>query len=245
VDTRVWHRDDELVVQLDAAPFGARATPDEVSIGGGTDELHRPWQQLFHFAVTHVLAHHDRYVLHAAGLVDEHGHAHVVLGDTGSGKSTLALAAAAAGWRVLGDDLVVVRRVPSGLEASGIARRVALPGDLGAVLDVATPRIEGDHRGRRELDVAHLCRGWFPVGSVVEVGHSSSPVGELSPLCGEPALYRVLGSFSSVTDPQLVTRFFPVAGALCQLPRWHLGHGADVATRLRAGQRLLEELSRA
>jgi hypothetical protein len=242
LDARVWHDGDELVVHLDHFPAGAHVTPDAAWVGGDGDDVDRAFQQLFHFAVAHLLAHHQRYVLHAAGVVDDDGDAYVVVGPTGRGKSTLALAAVGAGWGLLGDDLVVVRMGERGPEASGIARRVALPGDLGATLPVPTPLIAGDQRGRRELAVEHLRRGWFPIAGIVEVDHSASPDGELHALDGEHAMYRVLGSFASVTDPRLLPAFFPIAGALCQLPTWRVGHGVDAATRLRVANRLLDQL---
>jgi hypothetical protein len=243
LDARVWHHDDELVVHLDHFPAGARVTPDEAWVGGDGDDLDRAFQQLFHFAVTHLLAHHQRYVLLAAALVGDDGGAYLVLGPTGRGKSTLALAAVAAGWGLLGDDLVVVRLGERGPEATGIARRVALPGDLGVTLPVPTPLITGDQRGRRELGVESLRRGWFPVAGIVEVDHSASPDGELHELDGEHAMYRVLGSFASVTDPRLLPTFFPVAGTLCHVPTWRVGHGADAATRVRVAHRLLDQLA--
>jgi hypothetical protein len=49
-----------------------------------------------------------RYHVHAAGVVDPSGRAYLLAGPTGSGKSTLAYAAARLGWRVLGDDGVIV-----------------------------------------------------------------------------------------------------------------------------------------
>jgi hypothetical protein len=239
----VWHQGCDLVVHLDDAHAAARATPDGAWIGGHSENLDGVWQQLFHFTVTHLLAHHDRYVLHAAGLVAENGNAYVVLGASGQGKSTLALAAVAAGWRLLGDDLVVIRQGALAPEATGIARRVAVPGDLGAVLGVAAPPIAGDHRRRWELSIDTLSRGWFPIAGVIDVGHSPSLDGELQALGGEGAMYRVLGSFSSVTDPLLLTKFFPIAGSLCRLARCRVRHGVDAATRLEVAQRLLEELA--
>ena len=182
-------------------------------------------------------------MLHAAGLVADNGDAYVVLGPTGHGKSTLALAAVASGWRLLSDDLVVIRQGPLGPEATGIARRVAVPGDLGAVLGVPAPPIDGDHRRRWELSIDILSRGWFPVAGVIDVGHSPSLDGELQALDGDDAMYQVLGSFSSVTDPLLLTKFFPVAGSLCQLSRWRVRHGVDAGTRLEVAQRLLERVA--
>lgn len=240
---RVWHQGDELVVQFDDEPAGVRVTPDAAWIGGPTDDLDRVFRQLFHFTVTHLLAHHDRWVLHAAGLVADDGNAYVVVGATGQGKSTLSLAAVASEWGLLADDLVVVRRTERGLEATGIARSVAVPGDLGAVLPMAAPPIPGDQRGRRDLGVERLTRGWFPVAGVIVVGHSASEEGELAGLAGEPTLYRVMGSFSSATDPRLLTRFFPIAAALSRLPSWQLGHGLHAGTRLDVARRFLAELS--
>lgn len=49
------------------------------------------------------------YFLHAAGVVDPDGRAWILTGASGCGKSTLAFALARRGWRVLGDDGVVVR----------------------------------------------------------------------------------------------------------------------------------------
>jgi len=138
---------------------------------------------------------------------------------------------------------VVIRRSEHGLEATGIARSVAVPGDLGAVLPVPAPPIPGDARGRWDLGVDRLTRGWFPVAGVIVVGHSESPEGELEPIDGETTLYRVLGSFSSATDPRLLTKFFPIAGTLSRLPSARLAHGVDSTTRLGVAQRLLAELS--
>jgi hypothetical protein len=49
-----------------------------------------------------------RYFVHGAGLVDPTGGAFVLAGDSGAGKSTLAFALSRSGWRVLGDDGVVL-----------------------------------------------------------------------------------------------------------------------------------------
>lgn len=51
-----------------------------------------------------------RFHMHASGLVDPRGESWLFAGDTGAGKSTLACALADAGWRVLGDDGVVIER---------------------------------------------------------------------------------------------------------------------------------------
>ena len=58
-----------------------------------------------------------RYLVHAAGVVDQHGRAWLLSGDSGSGKSTLAYALARTGWTVLGDDGVLLERHGDGLVA--------------------------------------------------------------------------------------------------------------------------------
>lgn len=60
-----------------------------------------------------VLAWQGRVVLHAACVASAAG-AIAFLGASGSGKSTLAAAFARAGWVLLGDDAILVRRDPNG-----------------------------------------------------------------------------------------------------------------------------------
>jgi hypothetical protein len=58
-----------------------------------------------------------RYHLHASGVVDPSGRAWVLSGVSGSGKSTLAYALARVGWRVLGDDGVILELTARGVTA--------------------------------------------------------------------------------------------------------------------------------
>ncbi len=58
-----------------------------------------------------------RYHLHASGVVDPLGRAWVLSGVSGSGKSTLAYALARVGWRVLGDDGVILELTARGVTA--------------------------------------------------------------------------------------------------------------------------------
>ena len=60
-----------------------------------------------------------RYFVHGAGLVDPIGRAFVLAGDSGAGKSTLAFALARSGWRVLGDDGVVLEARETTVVAHG------------------------------------------------------------------------------------------------------------------------------
>ena len=51
---------------------------------------------------------HNRFYVHASGVVNRHGNAMIFIGESGSGKSTLAYALAREGWTLLGDDGIVL-----------------------------------------------------------------------------------------------------------------------------------------
>jgi hypothetical protein len=81
-----------------------------------------------------------RYLVHAAGAVDPVGRAWLLAGDSGSGKSTLAYALARRGWRVLGDDGVLLERTPLGL----FAHRWREPLRVSAQLTGAFPELANE-----------------------------------------------------------------------------------------------------
>jgi hypothetical protein len=82
------------------------------------------------------------------------------------------------------------------------------------------------------------------LGGVVLVGHSRSLAGELAQAGGRQILSAVLGSFCSVTDPELLRRFFPLAADIGRLPGWMLGLAADPSTRLAEAGSMLKQVSR-
>ena len=232
----VWYRRDTLWLR-DADRGRARARDVDAVVVAGARDPAWGFRRLFVAAMTHMLARHDRFVLHGAAVAPDERSAHLVLGGSGAGKSTLAVAALRAGWHLLSDDMVVVREGRTGIEVAGLPRPVAVPADLASGV-VGRVRA-GDRRGRVELSDEVLVRGWFPVTAVIRVGHAESSRGELVPLAGRDALYAALGSFWLSLNPGLLRRFFPRAAALSRLPGWDLGHGCDPGTRLEAAARLL------
>lgn len=58
-----------------------------------------------------------RFHLHAAAVVDATGHVWVLTGENGAGKSTLAYALVRRGWKLIGDDGVIIERTPIGVIA--------------------------------------------------------------------------------------------------------------------------------
>ncbi|CAA9271276.1 MAG: hypothetical protein AVDCRST_MAG76-3388 [uncultured Acidimicrobiales bacterium] len=242
-DLRIWDGGDELFLQY-ASDVRARVSDDQACIGGGSDHLDVAFARLFHPTVTHLLAGHGRFVLHAAVAV-RRSHGVLMLGHTGSGKSTLGLAAVHAGWRLLGDDLAVVRLAPGGAEVSGIARRTALPGDLGTEALIGCRPLPGDHRNRWELPADRLGGGWHPLAAVILSAHSGSAAGQLRREEAHGVLEMALASFTSVVNPPHLRRFLPCAAALARLPGWRLLLGADPRTRLAGAGELLERVAAA
>ena len=55
-----------------------------------------------------------RFHLHAAAVADKAGRVFILTGENGAGKSTLAYALVRSGWKLLGDDGVIVERAPLG-----------------------------------------------------------------------------------------------------------------------------------
>lgn len=98
--TRLWVRNGRLVRGAGYHAAG-RATRRELARVGAIVRLRE----------------RGRYLVHASGVVDPRGRAWLLSGDSGSGKSTLAYALARAGWRVLGDDGVVLGIAGDGVHA--------------------------------------------------------------------------------------------------------------------------------
>ena len=227
-------------MHVDLAPTARATANDTTALVGVTDEAAlRSFPVAFLFVATHLLAMHDRFLVHA-GAVAHRGEAYVVVGGSGMGKSTLVAAALDSDWQALADDMTVVRAEGSRLRVSGIRRPVAVPADVAPSLG-AVPA-PGDARGRRVVPPSALESGWLPVVGLIAVGHGASSAGRLEPVAGQEALRLVLKSFTSVANPNLLRRFFGPAAALSRLPCWRLEHGADPTTRLESARRLLRDV---
>jgi hypothetical protein len=238
-DMEIWRLGDELFAHRRGG-LSASATPSAITIGGTSSDLAAATRQILQPTLTHLLAHSGRYVLHAGALlIDER--ALLAFGPTGAGKSTLLAVALHRGMPVLGDDLVMVRAGSDGLEACGIAKQLALPGDV-AVPEGATPLL--DARGRVALSADHLRPGWFPIAGSVLIGHGSNEAGVLKPAAGLDAFEDVLRSFLSAPDPALLRSFHPVAASLVRLPVWWFEHALPHERREDAAAALLEEIRR-
>lgn len=240
-DHCVAWREDAALGLRDFSGLAAWVTPELAYLGGSPASLVEPLSRLFYPVVTHLLAHRERFILHGGAIVADDC-AYLILGESGRGKSTLGLAALEAGWQLLADDGAILRREAGRCVVSGLPRPVAAPSDLGGRLAGEWRPIPGDPRGRQQLGPGHLGRGWWPVAGVVLVGHGLSPGGELAQSGGRKILSAILGSFCSVTDPQLLRRFFPLAADIGRLPGWTLGLGAEPGSRLAEAGSMLKQV---
>jgi hypothetical protein len=97
------------------------------------------------------------YFVHAAGAVDPHGRAWLLAGDSGCGKSTLAYALARSGWRILGDDGVLLSVSQDGVTAHGWHAPLEVSSELAHVFPELGEHVSrarrGDLRRRIPMDV--------------------------------------------------------------------------------------------
>ncbi|MGH7664505.1 MAG: hypothetical protein ACRENI_09465 [Gemmatimonadaceae bacterium] len=184
-ETRLTHRDAacDLWVRNDrlAAGRGYAAAPATAR------------RELAHVGAILRLRGRGRYHLHASGAVAPEGRAWLLAGDSGAGKSTLAYSLARAGWRVLGDDTVILEMSGRGL----IAHPWHAPLQVSSILAVHFPEIASrqpdsariDRRARVPMPVERACAS--PVMGITILERAAScRVELLSPVVALAMLIR-------------------------------------------------------
>jgi hypothetical protein len=225
----LWRQDVTLTA---LHPLGLVSQVDDqvAEIGGTLDPSPLGFRHLFQIAVTHLLAHHDRFVLHGGGIVSGQG-SFLVLGGSGFGKSTLTVAAWLAGWPVMCDDLIIARHDGHDVALMGLPRPWVVPADMAKQAGLAGRPAVADLRDRHWVEGATFTQGWFPAAGCILVGHGEGrPPPEA--LSSHEALQMILGSFFCTGDAQLARKFLPVAASLARLSTWRLHHASDPADRL-------------
>lgn len=134
---------------------------------------------------------HGRFHVHASAVVDQKGMACVFVGESGSGKSTLAFALARLGWRLLGDDGVVLEPTKGGTIVHGWRAPLLVSADLDRffpeVSDHRSRVLAGDQRMRIPLAVEPARRA--TLGKLIFVEQSS--IGSFRP-CGQAVALTLL-----------------------------------------------------
>jgi hypothetical protein len=235
----VWRQGDTLVA-LHPGGLVAVADNESARIAGEAERPTLGFRHLFQVVATHILAYHDRFLLHGGAISSRKG-SYLVLGPTGAGKSSLTVAALTAGWQVLADDLIVLRSDSGRLTVTGIPRPWVVPSDLAKQVGLATKPAIGDGRGRRVVDGIPLMSGWVPVAGTLLVAHGDATTPPEA-LASVEALKAVLGSFFCAGDQRFLQRLFPIGARLARLPAWTVRHPADLAARIPAAVHNLSAL---
>ncbi len=235
-DVRAWWEGEHLL--LAHGGLSCRVNDTSAVIGGDGNTV-RGLRQLLPYILTHLLAEHDRFVLHA-GAIERSGQVVLVLGASGSGKSTLVVGALRAGWRALADDLVVVRD-RAAPEACGIGKPIAGPADVVRSSGLTGRPLDGDPRGRWLLARSPQ-QGWFPVVGTVVCSQSAAIRPSLQPLSSKGLVEYLLLSFLSAKQLGRLREFLPVAAAVTRRGGWTLRHSRVPSEGLSRIGDLLEQL---
>jgi hypothetical protein len=235
VGVRFWTLPDGMVASTDGLLVEARGNRAVVHLAD--PERSDLVEGCLAMALTWLLAPHGRFVLHGAA-VARGDRGILLLGHTGAGKSTAAAAALDAGWRLLGDDQVVVDASEHRLDVYGFHRAPAVPLELGASWATRGTVLD-DPRARVELPRDVLATGKATIEAVVLLAHDGGD-GALRPASAHAVLPLLLQSFAATVDASRRVAFFPVAARLTRLPKWELAHARDARVRRTRAATLLE-----
>ena len=227
----------ELVLRHRSGLTAAR-TRTAIDIGGTAASFDASFRRTFLTALARLLTWNDLAVVHG-GAIAAGERAVLVLGGTGAGKSTLAFSALRAGWNVLADDLVAVRRSGSSAVIAGVPRLLAVPSDV-LDDDSGTRPIADDHRRRRELPADAVVSGWFPLVGVIVVAHSNDADGAVEPIDPHALLHTVLGAWVPAEHGDRLRTMLSLAASIARRPAAVLRLGREPATRVEGSGAMLE-----
>jgi hypothetical protein len=179
---------------------------------------------------------HNRFYIHASGVVNRHGTAMMFVGESGSGKSTLAYALTRQGWTLLGDDGIVLEPLAGSVLVHGwrapsmVSTTLApyFPEMLGRQNEV----VAGDERNRVPVRLATV--GHARLGGITFV--SQGVPGSLRP-CGQAHALTMLirqSPWVLLGDPESGAHFRALQSIAGTVQTHELVHGP--AELLRVGE---------
>ncbi|MEZ4502547.1 MAG: hypothetical protein R3C39_07970 [Dehalococcoidia bacterium] len=226
----------------------ARVAGGDATIRGDGPDLARRLAWIGQPVLADLLSPFERPLLHAAA-IERDGIALLVMGASGRGKSTTTFAAHRSGWRILGDDHVVLRRSEDGaetpVEICGIPKPVAVPGELADGIPAGARRMTRDARERWQLPATVLGAGWHPLAGTLWLDHAKSALGYTEPANALELLRELVASHPAAGSHEALTRLMPLASTVARGPAWRLRLGADPATRVADAGRLLDTIASA
>lgn len=240
--------DQEPSLALRSGSLTAIADERTIQIGGSDDDhqrLARDFSRVFSPTITYALGSLGVYPVHAAAIARA-GRALLLVGHPGSGKSSAAWGAHGAGFDLLGDDTVFVRRGDRGVEIHGMRKSIVLPREvLSRIPDDATRfRGDGGSRDRWEVPPSMQRDGWYPLSGIIIAAHDEHAEGSLDEVDRAALLRLLVGSYYSSDHPVELRRWFPRAAELSRLPAWSLLHSCDIDRRLDVAAGLLDRAHR-
>lgn len=151
-------------------------------------------------AIVHLRA-LGRFHVHAAAVADPAGRAWILAGGNGAGKSTLAYALVRAGWRLMGDDGVIIERTLTGVIAHAwrepLAVSRALAPEFPELAGVMPPPGFRDERDRVPMRFPVVQRA--PVAAIVFLERGERD--ELVPMPAAEALLLLVRQSTWVMMP--------------------------------------------
>lgn len=238
-DLQCWHAPGGVVVEH-MTGMTARVSDGIATIRGDGPDLDLVLRWICQPVLAYLLAPFDRFLLHA-GAVGREGSALLLLGQSGSGKSTSTYAALRAGWAVLGDDHVVLRRTGDAIEVTGIPKPLSVPAEVARDLPASARRMH-DERDRWELPAEFIAGGWWRLASAVAVRHADSPEGSIEATDRLRLLRELIGAFPASGSREPLARFMPLAAEVSRAAHSELRLGQDPAQRVEGAGRLLERI---
>ena len=208
----LWVRGDRLI-RGDGYDTAPRHTRRELARAGAILRLRR----------------RGRFHVHASGVVSPHGRAWIFTGVSGSGKSTMAYALARRGWRVLGDDSVIVEPHAHDTGVTAYAWRDAFL--VSATLRSAFPELgdDADARAipgdpRRRFPVAVPVAHSGPVAAVICL-HQGAP-DSLTPIPAVEALVELVrqSAWVLIPDPAARLHLEGLRALVTRVPTFRLIH---------------------
>jgi hypothetical protein len=125
---------EKLYLEVDGAAIHIGSGEDSViCVYIGESELARQpeaFSNVLAYAAQAVLRRCKLFTLHAAGVVNPEGRGALIFGNANAGKSTLTVRLAAAGWRYLTDDTLILFETSEGVEAAAYRRAFAVADDV-------------------------------------------------------------------------------------------------------------------
>ena len=238
-DLSFWRLGDRAFIE-DGIRCRGLAEPASISVSGPARL--RNVERVAGTLLGHVLAGMGLVTLHAAAFLLPNGGTVIAMGPSGAGKSTLAAIALQLGWRILSDDLCVVRGGTS-LAATGIPRAPTVPAEVASGLDGEVIPGDGD-RGRIQLPVSVLQRGWHPVVALLHIAHSDTVTSVIESRGPRALLTDVLHGQTGSLSPAHVRSLLPMCAAMARLPGFDLHHGRDTVERAASTAECLVTLER-